>query len=991
MHRFRPTAFAFLFLGSLVLFGALDRAEAQTTYFPARGVFNGFLGQTNVVECDNANPLAVTLGLTLRDSAGNLIGSRPVPLAAFGSTHTMLNDVGNINDNYGTYLLELPTGQELLGDKISCRTAFYRSARRGAAKVFEYAYVLPVENPQFGSLAGVFNSMNPSFLDTPTQNWLSIINLDSSSFSANVELYAASGVLAKVVTVSGLAPNGRVDVPIGHPDGQVTGIYRIVPTDGSQRYDAFVIRYNSLPDGTYSFAFPLRALPGNCSGEPVNASTMGNGLTDNWFEVANVSDKTVNVTVEVRDRNGQLLSSEPKAIPPFSQNHTFLSSIIDPAKMGNLGSARVVCQDPNDKLVVQSAFYGHIPNSRTVEWSYATQARGQIPVRPGSQLSIPVNTFLGMGNWLKLADQSQANSTLQYNVYNAAGQVAASGSQFISAGGTGDVGVHGMLPDNSVGSVITSPQTSTAEFNGEVLRTLTRSRDGQLGNIISIPGVVQQSGIEGNTGSGFFGNPQSLAEYRGKLTQEEATHLFDRAAFGGKPDDIFLARNSGLRAAVDRLTTFVPTPDLDQGAFNWIDGDAAADAAPIQYSWNGVRYFWLQHLMNTPNIFKERMAFIWHDLFAASCRVINSTSELPECYQYVQTLRSQALGNFRTLSQDLTKSYLMLVWLNGNRNKKGRPDENYAREWWELFSLGEKSKHDGAVPVYSDADIAEAARAFTGFRTQIVGGVPEVSFVENNHDQGNKTLWVNTPYQVTGNFKYNDVVDLTLDHRPEAAQWIAKRLFTAFVHDHPSHTVINQLAELLRRNNFEVAPVVRTILLSEAMFSADARGGRVKDPLTYGIGFLRQTGVPVLVNNLDTYLTSMGLTITDPPDVSGWPINRYKASEKSDYFMAWAPQYVNYITNLLRGLGSFQGYTLAGLLPSPAATGAETVDHIARLLDVQMTAQERSDYIYYMDHLRNNNGSTSVEIFNPTNASMVRRKVGGLLWMLGQHESYYTF
>ena len=985
--------FSFLATVACLMLLSASTALAQTTYYPARGVFNGYLAQTNIVECDNANSQAVSVVLTMRDGGGNLLAIHPFGLPAFGTVHTILNDLASINDRYGTYLLELGTGQSLLGDKVSCRTAFYRSAAPGSPKTFEYAYVLPVQNPQFGALTGIFNSVNPSQLATPTYNWLSVINFDPQPFNATVEIYGTNGVLDHSLLVSGLGTNARVDLPLGHPNGQISGTYRIVPTNTSQLYDAFLIRYNSKPDGNFAYAFPLRSLPGSCSGEPLNASTMGNGLTDNWLEIANTDSHALNVTIEVRNRNGDLLHTEDRNIPAYAQSHMFLSSIIDPPRTGNLGSARVICQDPNDKLIVQSAFYGHVPKSSTVEWSYAAQARGQTPAIFGAQLSFPVNTFLGMANWVKLADSSAAASSVGFNVYDAAGTVAASGGQALAAGGTADIGVHAMVNPNFVGSVVNKSDTATSSFDGEVLRVLSRSNDGNIGNIIQIPGVVQQAGVSGNSGTGFFGNPQSLSRYRDTLTREEATHLLNRAAYGGSQADADNITANGLKNEVDKLLTLADTTTLDTTASNWLDNDSDVDAPPYtNFSWQGIRRFWLTEMLGTPNPLRERMAFIWHDLFASSCRVISDdTNELIHCYEHLQLLRSQSLGNFRTLAQGMTVDYLMLVWLNGNQNRKGSPDENFAREWWELFSLGEKSKADGLIPLYSEADIGEAARAFTGWSTQYISGSPQQIFVQNNHDKGTKTLWAGTPYAISGNFTYSDVIDLTLDRRPESAQWIAKRLFTAFIHDHPDHNVINQISDMLRSNNFEIAPVVRALLSSEAMFSADARGARIKDPITYSIGFLRQTGIPMRIDNLENYLSTMGLTLLDPPDVNGWPVNKYKGAAKSDYFLAWAPQYANFVTSVLTQINQFPSFSLASLMPATNATADQVVDRIASVLDVQLTASERSTYVTYMNTKRNSNGTIANEVFNPAVTEQVRRKVGGVLWMMGQQESYMTY
>lgn len=977
---------AFLLFSAAILPRA-DSAIAETTYFPAQGFFNGFLQQVNIVECDNGNGIPVDILMTVKRRGGQSILTYPFSVPAFGSRHVILNDLVNIVDSYGTYVLELGGLSPFLGDRVSCRTAFYRPAAFPSFKQFDYVYVLPVQNPLLGRVAGVYNSHDPAGRLDLSFNWWSITNFDNVPLSGTLNVYRTDGSFGYSVRVSQLAPQDRIDIPLGHPEGQTTGLYVFDPDDPTQIFDVFLIRYNSGAAGNYNFAFPLRAVSGSCTGEPLLASTMGNGQTDNWLEMANANPFDITVTVEVRNRNGAVLVSERRTIPAFGQNHMYLSSIIDPQKTGNVGSARVLCDDPSDRLIVQSSFYGKVAPGLPTEWAYATQARGATLVTKGALLSVPVNTFVGMANWLKLADSSQVASEIPFTLFNEQGGVVAQGSQSLAAGGTADVDVHTMMGANRVGSLIATAGASTAEYSGEVLRVFSRI-DGHIGNIVSIPGIVQQEGLSGSEAISFRGDPQSLSPYRGRLTRDEATHLLRRASFGGSFVEVSNVLNDGLETSVDKLLTFVSTPDLDTAAAAWLDSDPGATG--VQYTQQSVERWWLHHMLFTPNPLKERLALVWHDLFAVSCRVLQG-NELVRCRDYVETLRVNSLGNFRTLLKEMTIDYAMLVWLNNNLNKKQQPDENYAREHWELFSLGEKSKHRGRHQLYTETDIAEAARAFTGWTTQVVAGRPERVFVLDNHDSGVKTLFAGTPYAISGNFDYEDVSNLTLDRRPEAAEFIARRLFAAFVHDHPSPRVVNELAWQLKQANFDVRPVVRTLLMSEALFSTSARGSRVKDAVTYSVGFLRGTNLPYRADQLQNLIRDMGLEPTNPPDVNGWPMNKPGEGQESDYFLAWSPQYANFITAVLRNARGTTGFTFANMLPHAAATGQETVAHIAALLGVRVTEQEAAAYTEYMNNRYNTNGSLTAEPFNPLNATHVSQRVAGLIWMLSQNDDYVRY
>lgn len=984
-------------------------ALAQTTYFPAKGVYNGFLNQTNIVECDNNNSQAVSVNLVMTRSDGTVVANYGYAINGFGSQHVILNGLTNITDTYGVYTLSLGEGQQFLGDRVSCRTAFYRNAAANAGKQFEYAYALPVQNPQLGKLAGVYNSYDPAGTGALTNNWLSVVNFDSAPMNGTVTVYRGDGTILETDGIGGLAPGARLDIPLGHPQGQTTGLYVITPENPSQLYDAFLVRYNTAAGGNFNFAFPLRAVTGACAGEPLLASTMGNGLTHNWLEIANANSIEIGVTIEVRDRAGNLLFSERRAIPSFGQSNLYLSSIIDPTHVGNVGSARVLCDDASDKLIIQSSFYGRIPNKVSTEWAYATQARGTSLVTKDALLSVPINTYVGMANWLKLADSSLSPTLATYSLFDQAGTTVSQGQQDIAAGGTADIDTHTQMGADKIGSFLLGSSTATASFSGEMLRVLSRT-NGQIGNIISIPGAVLQKGVDGATmlpgGAtgglvGFRGDPQSLMSYRDQLTHEESEHLLSRVSFGGSPADVAFAEHNGLTAAVNKLMTLSDDSAVEAAAAAWLDGDTGTPG--IQYSQGGVRRYWLHHMVNSPNTLKERMALFFHDMFAASCRVIDTGND--GCYNYIQLMRSQSLGNFKTFVNALDFNYLMVIWLNGNLNVKRTPDENYAREHWELFTMGEKTKFSGRYPLYTEDDVAEAARAFTGIEAIVDGSNHTSTYYDstttrtrNRHDGLIKTIWRGTPYEVSGNFHPADMTNLTLDTRPEAAKQLARRLFTYFVHDHPSAQTINQLADMIRSYNWELKPVIEVLISSEAFFSPQARRNKVKDPVSYMVGFLRTTGIKYRIDSLENYLNSSGLILTDPPDVSGWPLSKPNQDPKTDYYMGWQANYANFIRNVMTGLqtGQTAVANLRALMPSNSATGEEVVDYMAAVLDVQLTADQRTALITYMNSQLNANGTTTARTFNPAAAgasgdNYVRTKVAGLLWILTQHEDFMTY
>lgn len=992
------SSFIALLLTLVTFFVVTPQSVAQTTFFPATGLYNGYLEQVNILECDNAGSLAVNPLLKIYSSDAKLVSSLNLAIAANGTQHVILNDLAKIRDTYGTYKLEIPSGQQLSSDRLSCRTVFYRGGAAGGSKEYDFAYALPVRNSDTGNTAGVYNSFNPTGSQDVTYNWLSVVNLDTVPFSASIQLFNSDGTLLKTLQVKNATPNSRVDLALGHDLGQVVGTYKIVPTDKTLQYQAFVMRYG-ISKNNFSFAFPLRSTAGSCSGSLLQLSTMGSAQTANWLEIVNLNTRAIPVTVVVRDRNGKELYRKKETLSSLSQRHLFANSIIDPEGKGNVGSAQVICDDPTDRLITESLYYGK-SSADTMEWAYASQDIGSTGVTAGSQLFTPINTYLDMKNWLKIANNSRPTKAF-YNVYNQKGAQQVSGEQNVGINSTADIGIHGLVGKDTVGSVITNANTSDSVFSGELLRILN-NKSGDIANIIQIPGVILRSGIDsekvsgGRTALGFMGDPQSLTEYRNALTFEEMNHLMLRAGLGTNNADILRTQGLGLSKSVDELMSFEPTPGLEAEAKTYLQYQTGD---PSFISVAGTQKYWFHHMIHTPNPLKERLALIWHDLFATSCKVINDIRRSNTCYYHLNTIRDNAKGNFKTLAENLTSDFVMLYWLNGNANKVGGSDENYGREFWELFTLGEPSKHLGRYPLYTSKDVAESSRAFTGWTTPVplvqTPGTKSL-FVPARFDAGSKTVFVNTPYETKGNLNHLDVIKATLN-RHEAAEWVVKRLFTAFVHDHPHAMVINELADLLLANNYNVAPVVKKILLSEAMFSMEAKQKRIKDAITYVIGFIRASGVPVSTDAVYEILKNgnLGYEPLMPGSVNGSPLNKFKGAELSSYFLGWNSTYINAVRDVLsKAPTASPGFSYRSLLPFAGATPDQIIKHWSLVLGIKLAPEELSKLTTYMSTFKKMVNGKAVNVtvaFDPTNETHLREKIPGLLWLLSQHEDYLTF
>ncbi|HQH28970.1 MAG TPA: hypothetical protein PLP17_16375, partial [Oligoflexia bacterium] len=248
-------------------------AHSQELELPATGVWNGFLNHDNVIECTNPASRSVAIRLVLRSNSGSIIDTHALPIPAFGTRHIQLNNY-QIAGAYGTYLIEAAGGEEADLRQLYCLTMFYRFSSSSSTKPVEYAFAIPVNNPLRGETYGLFNSYNPILDQTPVFNWLSIYNPGAAPFSASVQVFRQDGTIdpAAGFYIAGLAPGERRDYPLGHPLGQVVGLYRIIADDPQAPYGAFLSRYSQRQNGSFNFAFAVAAANGSCRPGPITAS-----------------------------------------------------------------------------------------------------------------------------------------------------------------------------------------------------------------------------------------------------------------------------------------------------------------------------------------------------------------------------------------------------------------------------------------------------------------------------------------------------------------------------------------------------------------------------------------------------------------------------------------------------------------------------------------------------------------------------------------------
>jgi hypothetical protein len=322
-------------------------------------------------------------------------------------------------------------------------------------------------------------------------------------------------------------------------------------------------------------------------------------------------------------------------------------------------------------------------------------------------------------------------------------------------------------------------------------------------------------------------------------------HLYRRAAFGPGPADTDRALADGFPRTLDRLISGDPEA---AGNLEMLADTGAYIADVVQ-----LRAWWLYTMLESGHPLREKLTLFWHNHFATSHAKVRSTKLM---FEQNATLRKHALGKFRPFLLDMSKDTAMLVWLDSNQNIAGAPNENYAREVMELFSLG--------VGNYSEKDIQEAARAFTGWHHD-----PEVTHFEYNegvHDPGPKTI-----LKQSGNFGGEDVVRICTEQEA-CATFLVGKLYSFLVSETPPPKgLLVPLEERFRKSDYDIAGVVKAILGSRVFFSEHAYRKRVKWPVEYALGAVRAV-VPnrtPLGDMLDP-LSKMGQALFAPPNVKGW-------------------------------------------------------------------------------------------------------------------------
>ena len=329
-------------------------------------------------------------------------------------------------------------------------------------------------------------------------------------------------------------------------------------------------------------------------------------------------------------------------------------------------------------------------------------------------------------------------------------------------------------------------------------------------------------------------------------TRELAAHLYRRAGFAATWPQLEEAVAVGCQATVERLMTAGPQTEQF-----YLEAARSAESLLGTNDAQQLAAWWLYVLIHSPHPLLERLTLFWHGHFATSAAKVTDVRMM---YAQNSLLRKHALGSFRALLDAASKDPAMLVWLDSTTNHKAHPNENFAREVMELFCLG--------IGNYSEHDIKEAARAFTGWELR----QNEFRFNRYQHDAGQKAV-----LGQTGAWTGDDVLRILLE-QPAAGHFLVRKLFRWLVSEtaHPPAALIEPLAAGLRQHDYDLAWLVRTVLSSNLFFSPHAVRQRIKGPVELAIGLLRSLESSANTVALQEDLRKLGQAVFFPPNVKGW-------------------------------------------------------------------------------------------------------------------------
>ncbi|MEM9846465.1 MAG: DUF1800 family protein [Bacteroidota bacterium] len=415
----------------------------------------------------------------------------------------------------------------------------------------------------------------------------------------------------------------------------------------------------------------------------------------------------------------------------------------------------------------------------------------------------------------------------------------------------------------------------------------------------SILGHHQSGEAEAPTMAALMPVSSGLAPYTGEWDFEHASHLLRRAMYGPTFEQMKEAAQMSMNEVVNLLLEDLPLPEppLNNNPSDpivrmwetWVDRiiPRGNPDAINKRRWS-LRSWMIQQFVDEGISVREKMTVFWMDHFVVELFITRDPTFM---YKHITMMREHAIGDFRRLVKEATLSPSMLRYLNGNDNDKNAPNENYARELLELFTVGKGDlAGEGDYTTFTELDVEQAAKALTGWRDE--GYYKErdndrtgATFYPNRHDTSTKQLshrFNNATITNKEDEEYAYLIDVILES-PYAASYISEKLYRYFVFykidDEVRQNVIEPMAQILRDNDYNIKPVLDALFKSQHFYDSLNMGPMIKNPTDYMMGLLKQFHVKfdddperryIQYRKMYALLEDMQMRLFDPPDVAGW-------------------------------------------------------------------------------------------------------------------------
>lgn len=514
---------------------------------------------------------------------------------------------------------------------------------------------------------------------------------------------------------------------------------------------------------------------------------------------------------------------------------------------------------------------------------------------------------------------------------------------------------------------------------------ITMQQPGQSGAMPAIPATVQSrrglsrralfAGAAAGIGAVTVGGVAFAEWMQNKQTGPIASdvqigHLLRRAGFGTTANEMTMYRNLSFAGAVDRLVNYQQVSDDDlENRLNTLrlPSNNLTKIADVQR-------WWLLRMAWTQRPLLEKMTLFWHGVLTSSYRKAGGKKNYINMKTQNDFLRTHAFDTYDNLLLGITSDPAMLYYLDLGKSTKNAPNENYARELMELFTLG--------IGNYTQQDVYQGAAALTGWH--FAGGGTSSRYVPQLHNDMQKTY-----LGQTGKLDYKDVVRILASH-PATPWFISHKLFTFFVYENPSNDDLKPLVDTYINSGHNMGAVMKTLLLSPQFSSAKAYRMRIKSPVEYVVGAYRALEIGGNGVGLSGITTVTGQTLLDPPNVAGWPGDKVSALWLNSG--TWMSR-LNYIDVLLTrgdvngktGNPSYlQNVVNANRIDSPE----HFIDYYAAfLLDGNLDAMRKTQLLDYFNAPGTSRGGAHITLTN--GKSYPLGNVRGTLYLMMTAPEYH--